>query len=79
MFMASLPLVPSHYCRKDSNKLYLPETFKNMSNLYRIYDKNCNEEGVKSMSFKVFSNWLDYYNVGFHVPKKDKGRIDVEI
>nr|XP_037873863.1 uncharacterized protein LOC110386562 [Bombyx mori]XP_037873864.1 uncharacterized protein LOC110386562 [Bombyx mori]XP_037873865.1 uncharacterized protein LOC110386562 [Bombyx mori] len=72
-FIKLLPLVPSHYCRKDSTRLYLPSEFKNISNLYRIYTKYCDDGNVKTMSFKVFSNWLrENYNIGFHIPEKDK-------
>lgn len=71
-FILSLPLLPSHYCRRDSKKLYLPEEFKNITNLYRIYQNNF-QDGRKIMSFKVFSVWFKKtFNIGFHVPKKDK-------
>ncbi|CAH2987296.1 unnamed protein product [Chilo suppressalis] len=33
-FILSLPLLPSHYCRKGSQKLYLQEEIKNITNLY---------------------------------------------
>lgn len=56
-FILSLPLLPSHYCRRDSKKLYLPEEFKNITNLYRIYQNNF-QDGRKIMSFKVFSVWF---------------------
>lgn len=44
-----------------------------MSNLYRFCETNCIEDNLKQMSFKVFSHSLkDNYNIGIHVPKKDK-------
>lgn len=69
-----LPLVPSHYCRKDSTRLYLPQEFRNVSNLYRIYVEHCNNNHITGiMSFKVFNKWFaDNFNIGFHQPKKDK-------
>lgn len=70
-FIHDLPLLPSHYCRGDSNRLYLPVEFKNVSNLYRIYQDHC--AGKKIMSLKVFTGWFKKtFNIGFHVPKKDK-------
>ena len=72
-FIYSLPLLPSHYCRKDSKRLYLPEEFKNITNLYNIYSEKCNEEDRTSMSLKVFSAYFkNNFNIAFHVPKKDK-------
>lgn len=36
-FISNLPLLPSHHCRSDSSKLYLPADYKNVTNLNRIY------------------------------------------
>lgn len=36
-FLHSLPKVESHYCRKDSTKLYLEPQWRNVSDLYRFY------------------------------------------
>ncbi|XP_062532904.1 uncharacterized protein LOC134201685 isoform X1 [Bombyx mori] len=70
-FILSLPLLPSHYCRRDSTKLYLPGEFKNITNLHRVYQAHFPNK--KTMSFKVFSAWFHkYFNIGFHIPKKDK-------
>lgn len=77
-FIESLPKMPSHYCRKDSKRLYFPEEFRNVSNLYRIYKDNCRQSEIKAMSFQVFRTWFKKsYNIGFHVPKKDKCAICV--
>ncbi|KAL4706976.1 hypothetical protein ACJJTC_019514 [Scirpophaga incertulas] len=73
LFMSSLPLLPSHYCRRESNRLYLSEDVKNFTNLYEIYVTRCKEDETKPMSHKVFSAFFKKgYNIGFHVPKKDK-------
>ena len=72
--------MPSHYCRKDSTKLYFPSEFKNMCNLHRIYKNNCRQNEINSMSYQVFRTWFQsVFNIGFHVPKKDKCPICINI
>lgn len=71
-YIETLPALPSHYSRKDSKKLYLPEQFRNTSNLYRLYVKNCQETSKTYISEKLFKNLFNEYNLAFHVPKKDK-------
>ncbi|CAG9790210.1 unnamed protein product [Diatraea saccharalis] len=71
-YIETLPALPSHYSRKKSNKLYLPEQFKNLSNLYRLYVKHSERLSIKCLSEKMFSIMFREYNFAFHVPKKDK-------
>ncbi|CAH1183305.1 unnamed protein product [Ceutorhynchus assimilis] len=72
-FIKSLPAVPSHYSRKDSNRLYLPQELKNLSHLYQVYKKNHIEQGIDVVGERVFRNIFNKnFNIGFHVPKKDK-------
>lgn len=73
-FIQKLPAVKSHYCRNKGNKLYLPSEFRNLSFLYnKVYlqDEIVKETGsVQKQTFKnIFRN---DYNIGFHLPKKDK-------
>lgn len=72
-FIKRLPAIPSHYCRKDSTKLYLPVEFKNIKNLYRCYKEDQTSKGVDVVSEKIFRLiFTTDFNIGFHVPKKDK-------
>ncbi|KAL4719413.1 hypothetical protein ACJJTC_019668 [Scirpophaga incertulas] len=72
-FLKALPAVPSHYCRKNSSRVYLPSEFKNLSNLYQIYKKSYLERGIDIVSERVFrSIFNERFNIGFHVPRKDK-------
>ncbi|XP_072933165.1 uncharacterized protein [Epargyreus clarus] len=72
-FIKSLPALPSHYCRKDSTRLYLPTEFKNIKNLYRIYKQSKTSEGIDVVGEKIFRDIFNKdFNIGFHVPKKDK-------
>ena len=72
-FLDQLPAVSSHYCRRQSKKLYLPQDFKNVANLYRIYSQNCIAGDVERISEVMFRKiFNEEYNLSFHVPKKDK-------
>ncbi|CAB3243640.1 unnamed protein product [Arctia plantaginis] len=72
-FIKSLPALPSHYCRKDSTRLYLPTEFKNIKNLYRIYKQSKTSDGIDVVGEKIFRDiFTKDFNIGFHVPKKDK-------
>ncbi|CAG9817185.1 unnamed protein product [Phaedon cochleariae] len=76
-FINKLPAVPSHYCRKDGTRKYLPTEFKNISNLYRIYGKFMDQENINKkpnkVSLQVFKKiFKNDFNIGFHIPKKDK-------
>lgn len=72
-FFKGLPAIPSHYCRKDSSRVYLPKEMKNLANLYKIYKKTYTQNGVDIVSERVFRTiFREKFNIGFHVPKKDK-------
>lgn len=70
-FIRSLPSVPSHYCRKNTTRKYLPAELKNKTNLYRMYKHT--KTGEKVVDIQVFKNiFRNEFNIGFHQPKKDK-------
>ncbi|XP_072400657.1 uncharacterized protein [Diabrotica undecimpunctata] len=72
-FIKSLPAVPSHYCRHDSTRVYLLHEHKNITNLYRTYKKQSEENGTDFVSERVYRRiFTEEFNIGFHIPKKDK-------
>lgn len=72
-FIKKLPAAPSHYNRKRTNRVYLPQELKNVSNLYRLYLKECQSSNIEFVSESLFrSIFQNEYNLSFHVPKKDK-------
>ncbi|KAL4710736.1 hypothetical protein ACJJTC_004381 [Scirpophaga incertulas] len=72
-YIEQLPSVPSHYCRKGTTKLYLPQELRNLSNLYRLYKGDKETEGVDFVGEKVFRNiFKSEYDMSFHIPRKDK-------
>ncbi|CAH1969846.1 unnamed protein product [Acanthoscelides obtectus] len=68
-FIKGLPAVPSHYCRGSTKKLYLPSDIKTFTNLYEMYS----HQNTDKMSISSFKRIIKKeYNIGIHVPKKDK-------
>lgn len=71
-FIESLPNVPSHYCRSRTNRTYLPSEFHSISNIFRLYKTKQEEIGKDSVSEISFRRIFKTFNIGIHVPKKDK-------
>lgn len=72
-YIKSLPVVPSHYCRKDSTRVYLPAEYENLTNLFRQYKEHRSFQGLNFVSECVFRKiFKENFNIAFHVPKKDK-------
>ena len=49
-FLEALPKLPSHYCRKSTDKLYLEQTIHSMANLYQLYVEKCEAENQTPLS-----------------------------
>jgi len=70
----SFPRVESHYCRKDTSKLYLPSDL-NKAKMYRLYKHNfCTEKNISPVSLYVYSKIFDSFEpqLSFFIPKKDQ-------
>lgn len=66
--------VSSHYCRKDSSKLYLDGTlsFPRMFNLYKEWFDSSKYD-TKCESLRQYRDIINkHINLGFHRPKKDQ-------
>lgn len=57
-FIENLPALPSHYCRKDTTRLYLPVEYRNIKNVYRVYKEDRT------------SQFLDVVNIDFMCLKR---------
>lgn len=70
----SLPAVASHYCRKETRRLYLDEKLKNITNLHRLYTEKLKEcmPQESPVTLAVYKRVFKEYNISFHHPKKDK-------
>lgn len=67
----SFPRVPSHYCRKDTDKEYLDS---NMSRekMYLLYRESRESNGQKPASKWVYLDVLKTFNISFHQRTKDQ-------
>nr|CAI5860226.1 unnamed protein product [Callosobruchus analis] len=73
----SFPVVPSHYCRSDSERKYLSPDL-NITIMYRLYLEWCENNNLPVAKDSSYRNiFLSNYNLGFHRPKKDQCRICV--
>lgn len=77
-YIEDLPVLPSHYNRPQSTRLYIPQDFKTVTNLYRLYVKYCEDKAITHLSDRLFRNLFSEYNLTFHVPKKDKCKLCVK-
>ncbi|BES91079.1 Hypothetical protein NTJ_03889 [Nesidiocoris tenuis] len=71
-FLDALPTLPSHYCRKNSSKLYLQTDIRSWNQLYDIYMTRCIEKNVQPVSKFTFRKIRVKKNIDIHQPKKDK-------
>ncbi|KAJ0174387.1 hypothetical protein K1T71_010533 [Dendrolimus kikuchii] len=67
----SFPKVPSHWCRKDTKKIYL-ETILNKEKMYELYKQHCLENQKKPIGKTSYKELILEKNIGFHKPRKDQ-------
>jgi len=69
------PTVESHYCRKDSQRLYLDSRLT-IARMYELYLENCANkygEAYKPVSSGIYRKiFTEEFNLGFYKPKKDQ-------
>lgn len=61
-----LPVLPSHYARAESNRLYLPADYS-IKKCYDLYAEECDEP----ISFSTYRSIFNSLNLSIHNPKKD--------
>lgn len=66
----SFPAVPSHWCRKDSKKIYL-ESKLNKEKMYDLYKIHCSQHNKPIICKTAYKELLIKKNIGFLRPKKD--------
>ncbi|GFO33778.1 tRNA uridine 5-carboxymethylaminomethyl modification enzyme mnmg [Plakobranchus ocellatus] len=69
----SFPTVESHYCRKDSERLYLGASL-NLATMYRLYcETRHKEQAVTNASSTIYCElFRTEFNLDFHNPSKDR-------
>ncbi|XP_060843700.1 uncharacterized protein LOC132927277 [Rhopalosiphum padi] len=70
-WFGSLPKMPSHYCRKRSERLYLEGPFNSKQEVYDVYLLKCKEENMKPLSRSFFSRFMTQKKFSIYQPRKD--------
>lgn len=68
-FLQTLPNMESHYCRKDSSKLYLEAQWQNLNELYRFYCAECSRENFQAINHTTFREEFKRQNLSLYRPK----------
>jgi len=70
----SIPIVPSHYCRKDTKKVYFEPgvTLAKLWSLYRASMQKKYPEMEPATFHRYRTRFLTEFNIGFFVPKSDQ-------
>ncbi|CAG9771646.1 unnamed protein product [Ceutorhynchus assimilis] len=71
-FLTSLNKLPSHYCRKDTDKLYLEQNFQSFAQLHRVYEIKCQENEKKPLSTKTLTKMAEEMNLALFRPRQDQ-------
>lgn len=71
-FLNNIPKMPSHYCRKDTNKLYLEPHFCSYSEFHREYSEWCARKQCKAYQRTAFMQEIHRQNISIFTPKKDQ-------
>lgn len=68
-FLSELPKMESHYCRKDTAKLYLDPQWQSINDLYRFYTKECKEQTFQVLNHTTFRQVFQDQNLSLFRPK----------
>ena len=71
-FLESLAKLPSHYCRKGSQKLYLETVITSRTHLCKVFQEYCDSKGKLRMSRQVLLKEMKMQNIAIYKPKKKK-------
>lgn len=71
-FLKKLNKVPSHYCRKSTNKEYLERNFRSIQDVFVAYTGECSASGTIPLSRQAFSRIFNNTNIGIFMPRKDQ-------
>lgn len=74
-WLAELPKMDSHYCRKDSKKLYFESDFSTNQEIYKLYVEDCEskkENEDLKLSYPIFAEIMKQSNYSIYRPKKDQ-------
>lgn len=72
-FFGALPKAESHYCRKDTDKMYFQHPFQTKIDIYNLYKNKCEtEHEMTAVSVTTFNKIFESLNLALYKPKKDQ-------
>lgn len=80
-WLTGLPKVESHYCRRDSRKLYFENVFSSYKHIYEFYLSECEtnvENKDMKLSYYVVVQTTKKLNYSIFKPKKDECDVCVD-
>ena len=71
-FLTHLPKMPSHCCRKDTQKMYVEPVFQSFADIYREYLKICGVERKIKCPGLFYISEIKANDISIFVPRKDQ-------
>lgn len=63
--------MPSHYCRKQTSRLYLEGPFKNTQEIYNAYKSKSISDNLLLLSKTLFHQFMKEKKFSIYSPRKD--------
>ena len=71
-FLDMIPKVDSHYCRKQTTRVYVEPVFRSKTHLYTVYVNDCKEKELPYLRRTNFLAVLGELKISIYKPKKDQ-------
>lgn len=71
-YFDQLEKMESHYCRKNTNKLYIGAAFRTKADVYKDYCNYCSQNEVQAVSIFTFYKMFEKENLALYMPRKDQ-------
>ena len=71
-FLRTLPVLPSHYCRQNTSKLYLEPIFQSDADVIRLYHEYSSENELKAAFRNVCMDEFKSNNFSTFNPRNDQ-------
>ena len=71
-FLESLAKLPSHYCQKDSQKLYRESVITSRTHLCKVFQEYCDSKGKLRVSRQVLLKKIKMQNIAIYQNTKNK-------
>ena len=69
-FLESLTKLPSHYCRKDSQKLNFETVITSLTHLIKVFQEYCDSKGKLRVSRQILLKKMKMQNIAIYKPQK---------